>query len=95
MLCFNKYLLYLHYLFVLITTPKQDCSVFLMTSDLISFLCFFEMLMSAPAVTTTVTSLVFVPTIMDRSRVTVSEVIQGTEHGVQVNLSALSLFRPA
>ena len=42
--------------------------------------------MSASAGTTTVTTLVSAPTIMDRLRVTVTEVIQGMERGVPVSL---------
>ena len=48
--------------------------------------------MSASAGNTTVTTLVSAPTIMDHLRVTVREVIQGTERGVPVSLFVVQNF---
>lgn len=56
----------------------------------------FEILMSVPVASTTVTILVSVRTMLDRSHVTVKEDIQETGCGVQVMLLsffAFSLFR--
>ncbi len=69
---------------------RKAAGVFLKKSGKIyiieTFVFNFEMLMSAPVETTTVTILESAQTIMDRSHVTVREVIQEMEHGVQVSL---------